>query len=196
MITTTRRPVVETSFLEGCICRSFISNKEIDNGTLISKGDLEENEREIYQAEFDVKKPAYLVADPKGGAEDYTYGMKYDEAFHTNEACVSFRGYKLLKDRRYRVTSDITTDKLKEGDFVIADENGKLKKATSADNPNNAFVGVILKVDNTGFGYNVGSAGVVSTVVTKYLVEVIKNEEVKSAGTTSTTDTGTTGTGN
>ncbi len=178
MITTTRRPVVETSFLEGCICRSFISDREIDNGTLISKGDLEENEREIYKAEFNVKKPAYLVADPKGGAEDDTYEKKYDEAFHTNEACVPFRGYKLMKDRRYRVTSDITAETLAEGDFVIADEDGKLKKAASADNPGNAFVGVIRKVDSNGFGYHIGSAGVVSTAVTKYLVEVLKNEEV------------------
>lgn len=178
MITSTRRPVVETSFLEGCICRSFISDKEIDNGTLIAKGELEENEREIYKAEFNVKKPAYLVADPKGGAEDYTYEMKYDEAFHTNEACVAFRGYKLLKDRRYRVTSDIATEKLEEGNFVISDENGRLKKADTEDNPGNAFVGKILKVEHTGFGYNVGSAGVVSTVVTKYLIEVLKNEEV------------------
>lgn len=178
MITTTRRPVVDTSFLEGCICRSFISDKEIDNGTLISKGELETSEREIYQAGFDVKKPAWLVADPNGGAEDYTYEMKYDEAFRTNEACVPFRGYELLKDRRYRVTSDITAETLEEGDFVISDENGRLKKAASETNPDNAFVGVVRKVDNTGFGYHVGSAGIVTTAVTKYLIEVLKNEEV------------------
>lgn len=178
MITNTRRPVVETSFLEGCACRSFISDREIDNGTLVAKGALETGEREIYKAEFDVKKPAYLVADPKGGAEDYTYAQKYDEAFHTNEACVAFRVYELEKTRRYRVTSDITTEKLEEDDYVIVDENGRLKKAASADNPGNAFVGQVLRVDNTGFGYHVGSAGVVSTVVTKYLIEVVKNEEV------------------
>ncbi len=178
MITTTRRPVVETSFLEGCICRSFISDREIDNGTLISKGELETGEREIYQAGFDVTKPAFLVADPKGGAEEYAYEQKYDEAFHTNEACVPFRGYKLLKDRRYRVTSDISAEKFEKGDFVIADENGRLKKAASDDNPGNAFVGKVLNVDFTGFSYNVGSAGAVSTAVTKYLIEVRKNEEV------------------
>lgn len=178
MITETRRPVVETSFLKNCVCRSFISDKEIDNGTLISKGELETGEREIYQAGFDVTKPAFLVADPKGGAEDYTYEQKYDEAFHTNAACVPFRGYELKPMARYRVTSDITTETLQEGDFVIADEKGRLKKAASEVNTSNAFVGKVLKVDFSGFTHNVGSAGTVPVGVTKYLIEVCKNEAV------------------
>lgn len=178
MITTTRRPVVETSFLNNCICRSFISDKEIDNGTLISKGELETGEREIYQAGFDVTKPAFLVADPKSGAEDYTYEQKYDEAFRTNEACVPFRAYELKPMRRYRVTSDITVETLQEGDFVIADDKGRLKKAVSEENANNAFVGKVIRVDSCGFTYNVGSAGTVPVGVTKYLIEVRKNEAV------------------
>lgn len=181
MITTTRRPVVDTSFLKGAIIRSMISDKEIDNGTLVGIGDLAEGEREIYEAVFDVKKPAFLVADPKGGAEDYTYAQKYDEAYHTNEACVSFRTYQLKPLYRYRVSADITTDKLKKGDYVIADENGRLKKAAGKDNPNNAFVGEVLAVDHTGFAYAVGSAGTVDTGMTKYLIQVVKNEEVKTA---------------
>ncbi len=178
MITTTRRPVVETSFLENSVCRSFISDKEIDNGTLISKGELETGEREIYRAEFNVKKPAFLVADPKGGADDYTYEQKYDEAFHTNEPCVAFRGYQLKPMDRFRVTSDITAETLAEGDFVISDDEGRLKKAAAEDNPGNAFVGKVLRVDNGGFSYSVGSAGTVPLFVTKYFIEVRKNEEV------------------
>lgn len=178
MITTTRRPVAETSFLKNCVCRSFISDKEIDNGTLISKGELETGEREIYQAGFDITKPAFLVADPKGGADEYTYEQKYDEAYHTNEACVPFRGYELKPMSRYRVTSDITTETLEEGDFVIADADGKLKKAASEENAGNAFVGKVLRVEFCGFTYNVGSAGTVPVGSTKYLIEVRKNEVV------------------
>lgn len=160
------------------MCFSFISTVNLDNGTLVSRGDLETGEREIYKAEFDITKPAYLVLNPAWQYDDSTYSKKYDEAYYFIKACTPFRGYELPVGRRFEVSSNITEDVLKEGDFVISDANGKIKKATSEKNAGNAFVGKVAAVTTHGFAYPTGSAGTVSTVSKFYVIEVVKNEPV------------------
>lgn len=171
--------VVYTSNIHGR-CFSLISTVDVDNGTLVSKGELEDGEREIYQAGFDVTKPAYLVGNPAWLYDDSTYSKKYDEAYYYIKACTPFRGYLLdakFSDR-FEVSANITTDTLEKDDYVILDENGRIKKATSENNPSNAFVGKVIDVISHGFAYPTGSAGTVSTVSKSYLIETIKNEAV------------------
>lgn len=173
-----RHSIAYSTKLDGGLCFSFISDVDLDNGTLIARGDLESGEREIYKAEFDVKKPAYLVLNPAWQYDDSTYAKRNDEALYYNEACKPFRGYELLPGRRFEVSDDISSDALAEGDFVIANDTGKLKKAASETNSGNAFIGKVVAVTTRGFAYSVGSAGTVDTGSKFYTVEVIKNSAV------------------
>lgn len=173
--------VAYSTKLDG-MCFSFISTVDLDNGTLISRGELEEGEREIYKAEFDITKPAYLVLNPAWQYDDSTYSKKYDEAYYFIGSCTPFRGYELTVGRRFEVSSDITEDVLEGGNYVILDANGKIKKATSEKNAGNAFVGKVVAVTTHGFAYPTGSAGTVSTVSKFYTIEVVKNEAVSGSG--------------
>lgn len=178
-----RHPIAYSTKLDGGLCFSFISTVDLDNGTLIARGELDDNEREIYKAELDITKPAYLVLNPAWQYDDSTYAKRNDEGLYYNEACKSFRGYELLAGRRFEVSSDITTDTLVNGDYVIVDAKGKLKKASSATNAGNAFVGKVVFVTNRGFAHVTGSAGTVDTASKFYTIEVIKNEAVTASST-------------
>ena len=50
--------VAYSTKLDG-LCFSFISTVDLDNGTLVSRGDLETGEREIYKAEIDKVVKSY-----------------------------------------------------------------------------------------------------------------------------------------
>ncbi len=171
-----KHSTAQSSFLEGSVCRSFVADEDIDNGVLISKGVLEDGEREIYKAEFDVTKPAYLALDVAWVYDDYNYERRNDESVYTNKACKPFRAYQLKPDQRYKVSTDITADKLEIGDFVIIGEKGKIKKAASETNAANAFVGKVIAIDKYGFTYAVGTVGGVDTGTSMYEIEVVKNE--------------------
>lgn len=169
-----RHSIAYSTKLDG-LCYSFIADVNLDNGTLVAKGELADNEREIYKAELDVAKPAYLVLNPAWNYDDSTYAKKNDEGLYYNEACKPFRVYELNAGRRYEVSADITADELVKGDYVIADASGKLKKTASATNAGNAFVGQVVDVVSHGYAHSVGSAGTISTAAKFYVIEVIKN---------------------
>lgn len=170
-----RHSIAYSTKLNGGMCFSFIADVDLDNGVLVAKGDLADNEREIYKAEFDAAKPAYLVLNPAWDYDDSTYAKKNDEGLYYNEACKPFRGYELLVGRRYEVSADITADELVKGDYVIIGEKGKIKKTSTAENAGNAFVGKVIDVVSHGFAHSVGSASTISTVSKFYVIEVIKN---------------------
>lgn len=167
--------------LDGGLCFSFISETDLDNGMLIAKGDLEEGEREIYKAELDITKAAYLVLNPAWQYDDSTYAKRYDESYYFVGKCTPFRGYQLYPTRRYEVSADICADTLMVGDFVVATATGKLAKAASATNAGNAFVGKVVAVPTHGFVYASGSAGNVDITSKTYVIEVVKNEDVAAA---------------
>lgn len=181
-----KHSTAQSTFLNGSVCRSFIATTDVDNGTLVTMGDLADGEREVYEAEFDVTKPAFLALDVAWVYDDYNYERRNDEAVYTNVACKPFRAYQLKPDQRYKVSTDITTDTLKVGDFVISDANGKLKKAASETNANNAFVGKVIAVDKLSSVFAVGSAGSITTGTTMYEIQVIKNEPVAAASGSAT----------
>lgn len=182
-------PIAYSTNLWGCKCFSFMADEDITNGTLISKGDLVEGEREIYEAKYDLAKPMYLVLNPAWNYDDSTYAKKYDESTYTNVACVPFRGYELIPTRRWTVSTAITEDELAVGDLVVSDGKGKLKK-TAADVPANAFLGKIIGVDTKGYTFVSGAGGNITTGGKFYVVEVVRN-----AVAAVTTSGGTSGTG-
>lgn len=173
-----RHAIAYSTKLDGGLCFSFISTVALDNGMLVAKGELEEGEREIYKAEFDVTKPAYLVLNPAWQYDDSSYAKKYDEGLYYIEACKPFRGYELLPKRRFEVSVEAFDGEIAQGDYVIATAEGKIKKAASETNDGNAFVGKVIAETTHGFAYYVGSAGTVDTGSKFYTIEVIKNKAV------------------
>ena len=72
--------------------------------------------REIYKAELDITKAAYLVLNPAWQYDDSTYAKRYDESYYFVGKCTPFRGYQLYPTRRYEVSADICADTLMVGD--------------------------------------------------------------------------------
>ena len=161
--------VVHTSNISGR-CFSFVNTTDIENGYLVSKGDLATGEREIYQAGFETTAPAFLVANPAWVYDDSTYAKKQEDAY-INVANKAFRVYELNKYDRFKVSAvAVDGSDIAVGDKVGMSATGKITKdATSA------FEGKVIAVENYGFGYAVGSAGTVDTTSTFYLIEVVAN---------------------
>ena len=152
--------VVHTSNISGR-CYSFVHTADIENGYLVSKGELATGEREIYQAGFETTAPAFLVANP---------AWNYEDAY-INVANKAFRVYELNKYDRFKVSAvAVDGSDIAVGDAVGMSATGKITKdATST------FKGKVIAIDNYGFGYAVGSAGTIDTTSTFYLIEVEAN---------------------
>lgn len=174
-----KHSVVYTSNLSGK-CLSLMCASALDNGMLVSVGAAEEGERELRTATFNVKKEAYLICNPAWQYDDSDYARKYDESCYYNAANKPVRGYKMFKDDRYEVSSDICTEELSKDDYVVANTDGKLKKAEGADNADNAFVGQVDFVNENKFTYNTGVAGGLDVASKFYVIRVVKNEDVAS----------------
>lgn len=169
---------VETTFMEGCTCFSMQSNVDIQNGAIVGKGELIPGEDSIYEATDDYTNGMFLVANP---AWDYdtSHAENQNEENFINKAGIPFRVYEFQKDRKYKVgnlPSDVTLEK---GDYVEF-KAGAYAKATG-----NTSLKVVA-VEDTGFPYFVGSAGVqiagdttneygyaLSTKTTKYTIEAV-----------------------
>lgn len=165
--------VVYTTNLSGCDNYSFQSTTDVENGALLSKGDLVTGEREIYVAGTDETKPAYLVANPAWSYDD-SYAKNQNEDQYINVAGKAFRVYELKPNKKFTVTDYSITaaaGTLVEG-ATINVTGGKLTTATVATS---AFVGKVRKIDTTGFAYSVGSAGTVDTTTKMVTIEVVKN---------------------
>ena len=164
--------VVHTTNLSGCDNYSFQHTADIENGTLVAKGDLVAGERQIYQAELDASKPAFLVANPAWNYDDSTYAKAQEDAY-INPANKAFRVYELKANKKYAITSYsiVDGDAVVVGDELGVDANGKLDK-TVVDS---ALIVKVVAIDNYGFAHAIGSAGAVSTVAKMVTVEVVKN---------------------
>lgn len=176
--------VVYTTNLSGCDNYSFQSAVAIENGSLVTKGNLVANEREIYEAVAPATatlatEKVYLVANPAWSYDD-SYAKNQNEDQFINVAGNSFRVYELKANKRFKVTDySITpidgTTPVAVGQYVGL-ANGSMKPVASVAKPaGSAFVGKIIAVDQTGFGYSVGSAGTVNTITKMVLIEVVAN---------------------
>ena len=147
---------VETTNLNGCSCFSLQSDADIQNGAIVGKGDLVTGEKSVYTALDTYTDDAmYLVANPAWSYRDSSMTDQNEENF-VNKAGVAFRVYELKKDRKYKIGNIPATVTLEKGDFV------EFKDGTYAKATGNTKLKVV-DVEEIGFPYCVGSAGVVIT---------------------------------
>lgn len=175
--------VVETTKLTGD-CYSFQFNADIENGGLVTKGDLVSDELEIYNAALPATatlktEPVYLITQPAWTYDDNKTVDKNEENY-INPKNRSFRVQKPLPTNRFKI-SDTGIEKIDDntalavGQFVGLAEGTSKPKASAATPTDSAFVGKIIDVTDVGFAYSVGQAGNVGAVTKKVLIEVVKN---------------------
>lgn len=179
--------IAESTKLKGCMNISFISDVDVDNGSIVANGGLETGYSDVYKAKNPTSTDkVYVVIHPVYGYDDRLIEDKNEDNY-TNEAGRPFRTYELKADRKFKVSSDmitpITDTDLAEGQYVVAD--GTYKMAAVATLPTDtAFVGIIEKIEETGFPYFGSSKGVqtsdmgyvLDTRIVKVKIRVIKND--------------------
>ena len=165
--------VVYTTNLSGCNNYSFQHTADIENGTLVAKGELVTGERQVYQAVLDATKPAYLVANPAWNYDDSTYAKKQEDSY-INKAGKAFRVYELKPEKKFAITSYsvVNGDSVAVGDTLGVNAQGKLDKTVT----DSALLVKVEVIDNYGFTYAVGSASNVSTGAKMITVRVLQNE--------------------
>lgn len=169
--------VVETTKLTEP-CFSFVSDVDLENGSLIAKGELVSGEREIYKAvEPTANDEVYLVANP-AWSYDNSRPTNQNEENYINKAGKPFRAYAMKKDNKYAIqdygVKNGTTIAI--GDYITAD--GYQNKDAGTTAPTAGFVGKVVEVENYGFAFCTGTAGNIGAVGKKVVIEVIKNENV------------------
>ena len=164
--------VVHTTNLSGCDNYSFQHTAEIENGTLVAKGDLVTGERQVYQAVLDAAEPAFLVAHPAWNYDDSTYLKKQEDAY-INPANKPFRVYELKANKKFAISaySIVDGDAVVVGDELGVDATGKLDKTVSSS----ALIVKVVAIDNYGFAHAIGANGTVNTAAKMVTVEVVKN---------------------
>lgn len=147
---------VETTALHGCTCFSLQSDSDIQNGAIVGKGDLVTGEKSVYAAlETYTDDAMYLVANPAWSYKNGSLTDQNEENF-INKAGVAFKVYELKKDRKYKIGNVPATVTLEKGDFV------EFKDGTYAKADSDTKLKVV-DVEDIGFPYCIGSAGVVIT---------------------------------
>jgi hypothetical protein len=165
--------VVHTTNLSGCDNYSFQSTADVENGSLLSKGELVAGEREIYAAGTDNTKPAYLVANPAWSYDD-SFAKNQNEDQFINPLGKAFRVYELKPNKKFKITDYSIT--AADGTLIVgatvAVVGGKLTTVATAAS---AFQGKVIAIDTYGFGYAMGSVGTINTTTKMVTIEVIKN---------------------
>lgn len=170
---------VETTNVIGSVCYSLQATADIQNGAIVGKGDLVTGETSVYTALADYSNGMYLVANPAWSYDD-SRAENQNEENYINKAGVVFRTYRLEKDMKFKVGNVKDAD-FEEGDYVTY-ADGKYAKSTEATPLK------VVKVENVGFPYCIGSYGetingdtaneygkAIDTRTTKYTIEVVSN---------------------
>lgn len=178
--------VVETTKITGS-CFDFLYTNDIENGSVVGKGALVTGERNIYTATVPaVGDEVFLVANPAWSYDDSRAINQNEDAF-INKANKPFRTYGLVAHNHdkfgvmdYGITPVNDSTPVAVGDYVTVDgTTNKLADAgTTKPADTYGFIGQIVEIENYGFAFNVGTAGVVDTTGKKVIIEVIKNETV------------------
>ncbi len=143
---------VETTNLKGCFCFDLQSTADVQNGALVGKGDLVTGEKSVYAALDDYTNGMYLVANPAWSYNDNSAVNQNEENF-INKAGTVFRAYELEKDRKFKISNLPKTITFAVGDYVEF-KDGAYAKASAETKLK------VVDVEETGFPYCIGSAGV------------------------------------
>lgn len=175
--------IVETTKVSGR-CFDFVYDADIENGSLIAKGELVDGERNIYNAKIPtVGDEVFLVANPAWDYDDCRK-INQNEENYINKAGKPFRAYGLLDINHdkfavedYGITA---TDDIEVGDYVTVDGTTvKIKKDDGTPSlSTNGFVGKVTEVEEYGFAYTTGTAGNVGTTGKKVVIEVVQNKTI------------------
>lgn len=177
--------VVETTKISGR-CYDFQYTSEIENGSIIAKGDLMTGERNIYAAEIpQTTSEVFLVANPAWSYDDCR-AENQNECNYINAANKPFRGYQLNKYDKFGVESYGISNNtsLAVGDYVVADGTTVKLKDVGTSMPDLSavgFVGKVVEIENYGFNYTTGTAGTVGVIGKKTIIEVVQNVDIISA---------------
>lgn len=142
--------VAESSNLTGARIFSLQSTKDLQNGAIVTKGDLVTGETSVYTANDYESGDKYLVLNPAWSYDNNRMTDQNEENF-VNKKGIAFRTYKLEKDMNYKIYNIAETFDI--GDEVEYDsETGKYKKGTATG------LKIIAK-EEVGFPYCIGSFG-------------------------------------
>lgn len=178
--------IVETTKVSGR-CFDFIYNKDIENGTLIAKGNLIDDERNIYEAKIPtVNDEVFLVANPSWSYDD-SKTINQNEDSYINKANKPFRAYGLVAHNHdkfgvedYGITV-ADSSAVTKGDYIAVDGTTVKIKDVGATAPTSAstgFIGKVVEIEDYGFAYCTGTAGNIGATGKRVIIEVIKNETV------------------
>ena len=176
--------VVETTKVSGR-CFDFVYDKDIENGSLIAKGELVDGERNIYEAKIpEAGDEVFLVANPAWSYDDSRTVNQNEDAF-INVAGKPFRAYGLVAHNHDKFAVEDyginASGAIAKGDYVTVDGSTvKIKDvATSAPTDSTTgFIGQVVEIEEYGFAYCTGTAGNVGKTGKRVVIEVIKNETV------------------
>ncbi len=181
-----RYNVVETTKVRGS-CYDFIYAADVENGTLLAKGDIKTGERNVYNATLPTAtSEVFLVANPAWKYDDAKAEDKNEDAYIV-PANTIFRVYGLLEDTHdkfavmnYGIIKNDSADPA-VGDYVVADtDTGKVKDVgtTEPDGTTVGFYGKITEIENYGFPFMVTATQTVDTTSQKVVIEVIQNKNI------------------
>ena len=168
-------------------CFDFKATADIENGSIVKKGDLVTGETHIYKAEVPaVTDEVYLVANPAWSYDDSSV-INQNEDEYINAKGVPFRGYAMKKDNKFTVLDySITVDAgstLAKDDYIGVDGTTNKLKDLGSSKPTMSdlgFVGIVREIKKYGFAYCTGTTGNVGSTGKKVVIEVLKNTTVEA----------------
>lgn len=143
--------VAESTNLTGARIFSLQSTKDLQNGAIVSKGDLVTGETSVYTAGDYTTGDKYLVLNSAWSYENNRLTDQNEENY-INKSGVAFRAYRLNKDMKYKISN--ISETFNVGDEIEYDAaSDKYKPGT------NTGLKVVAK-EEVGFPYCIGSIGV------------------------------------
>lgn len=142
--------VCETTNLSGAKIVSLQSTKDLQNGSIVGKGDLVTGEKSIYTALDALTDGKYLVANP-AWSYDNNRVTDQNEENYINKAGIAFRAYRLEKDMKFKIYG-IEEEFEKDAEVEYDAASGKYKVGTETGLK-------VVDVEEVGFPYCIGSIG-------------------------------------
>ena len=141
--------VAESTNLTGARIFSLQATKDIQNGAIVTKGDLVTGEKSVYKADDYTTGDKYLALNPAWSYENNRMTDQNEENY-VNKAGVAFRAYK-LEDMKFKISNIAET-------FNIGDEIEY--NATSGKYQVGSSTGLkVVDKEEVGFPYCIGSIG-------------------------------------
>lgn len=175
--------IFESTRLQGARNVSMQATEDVDNGSIVARGELVTGEKDVYVA----KKPTttdkvYFVGHPVYGYDERTLEERNEDNY-TNVKGTAFRTYSVEADDHKVTVNDVMVKQetggqpIKAGQYVVADGTYVMQAVIENPTATHGFVGLIEEVRNEGFEY-FGGQYKFDTAVKKVKIRIIKNENM------------------